>query len=508
MPSDNKRIALNSLYLYLRMILTMFISFYTSRKILEVLGVEDFGINNIVSGVVMMLEFMHGSLASASQRFITFEFGIGNIDRLKRLFSNCIAVHLLLCVVVFFLFESIGLYVLNNYLVIPKERIFAANIVYQCSIVVFFLKIYSVPYDALIIAHEKMKAFAYISLLESVLKLLIVLLLFYVSYDKLIVYSICWLLIGVIIRNTYVTYCRKNFEESNVRPSIDKSIFYELLSFSGLNLIEIFANILSDQGINILLNIFFGPLVNAARAVSLQANNALSSITQNFTVAINPQITKSCATKDYDRMKQLMFNGNKYAFFLFLIIAAPAFYCVDDILSIWLVEVPDFSNIFFRLLLILNLCRMLTNTFYIGINATGNIKRYQIGLGIYKLLILPFALIVIILYKEAHLVFYVLISFEIISIFIKLYFLKEHIPISILGYSKTIVLRCFYVFTIVFLLNYFIKRYFLDSLLLLIVYCLLSIMLSLIVIYALGINQSEKLYIRNLFVTYINKVKK
>ena len=263
--------------LYFRMLFLMMVSLYTSRITLSALGVEDYGIYNIIGGVVATLSFLKMTLTTSTQRFITFELGTGNLEQLKSIFSNSVSIHILLSIIVIVIGEVIGVWFLNTHLNIPSERLFAANIVLQCAIGSFVLNLINVPYNGLIIAHERMNAFAYISILEALLKVCIVFAIYVASYDKLILYSILWFLVSLVIQFVYHTYCIRYFSESRITPRIEKDKFKKLLSFSGYNLMEIFANMLANQGVNILLNLHFGPIVNAAQGIATQVNGVINS---------------------------------------------------------------------------------------------------------------------------------------------------------------------------------------------------------------------------------------
>lgn len=378
--NPNKRIAKNTLYLYFRSILVMAISVYTSRIILQTLGVEDFGIYNVVGGFVGMFSILSSSLVNASQRFISFEMG-KSCPQLKKVFNGTLSIHIILALVLFVLFESFGVYFLYTKLNISDYRINAAFWVFQCSVLTFCVNLISIPYNASIVAHEKMKAFAYISLIDVVAKLVMVYMLKIVTVDKLIVYAFMMMAIAVILRFIYGWYCSKNFSECKFKFSIDKILFKDMLSFSGWNFIGSTATILVTQGINVLTNIFFGVWLNAARGIAEQVNTAINSFIANFMTAMNPQITKSYASGDYDYMNNLMVSGAKYATILFWFLSLPVFVETEYILEMWLVDVPPYAPVFVRLSIIYSIFQSLSNSLYIGMLATGKIKKYQISMG-------------------------------------------------------------------------------------------------------------------------------
>jgi O-antigen/teichoic acid export membrane protein len=304
MPSENnKRIAKNTLLLYARTLVIMFISLYTSRVILNVLGVGDFGIYNVVGGIVAMFSLINGSLTSATQRFLNFELGKKNTAKLKRIFSVSISIHAILALIVLIFGESIGLWFLNTRMNIALERMTAANWVYQCSLITFCVNLISIPYNATIIAHEKMNVFAYISILDALLQLIIVFLLPWILFDKLIIYAILMLFISVIIRIIYGQYCNKQFQECKFVFCKDKSLYKEMTSFAGWTFIGSSSAVLMRQGVNILINIFHGVTVNAARGIATQVEQAVNSFISNFMMAMNPPITKSYASGEHNYMK-------------------------------------------------------------------------------------------------------------------------------------------------------------------------------------------------------------
>lgn len=324
--ANNKRIAKNALLLYFRMFITMAVSLYTSRVILKALGVEDFGIYNVVGGVVTMLTFINTAMGSASQRYITFELGHKNYKQLYTVFCTSVEVHILIAIIIAILSETIGIWFLNTHMEIPSLRLEAANWVYQFSILSCIVSILYVPFNATIIAHEKMSAFAYISIIEVLLKLIIVYMLMLSEIDRLILYSILIFSIQLFIFIIYVTYCICHFPETRFKFIFDKQLFKNMISFASWSLIGNLAIVACTQGLNILLNIFWGPIVNAARAIAAQVQNAIYSFGSNFQTAINPQITKNFATGNIKQMHNLIFVSCKYSFFLLFFFISAYYY--------------------------------------------------------------------------------------------------------------------------------------------------------------------------------------
>lgn len=504
---NNKRIAKNTLLLYVRMLFMMVVSLYTSRITLNALGVVDYGIYNVIGGVVATLAFLKSTLSSASQRFITFELGRGNIESLKKVFANTMSIHLILAAVVVFLGETLGVWFLNTHMNIPSDRMFAANIVLQCSLGSFVLTLLNVPYNGLIIAHERMNAFAYISILEVVLKLLIVYAIMVTSFDKLILYAILWLCVGFLVQFIYFQYSFKHFSESRVKPIVDKVYFKKMLGFSGYNLCEIFANMMADQGVNILLNIHFGPVVNAARGIAVQVNNAINGFTTNFGTALNPQITKNYASGNINRMWSLVGYGNRLSFFLLLFLAMPIFFKIDYILDIWLKIPPKQSALFIQLMILTNLSLMPSRAFYTAIAATGDIKKYQLSFGLYRLMVFPVCWAALnFICNQAYVIYIVALLFEVFGTMLKLFLLKQQFgSFKIYAYVKSVIWPLFYVFVLCSLITYVESRAFSDSILGLVLFAIICCTTSALIIYLIGFDKKEKDLVKSFVVSKMNR---
>lgn len=386
---NNKRIAKNTLLLYVRMFFMMAIALFTSRVILNTLGVTDYGINNVVGGLVAMFSLLSGSLSGAISRFITFELGKGRFERLKAVFSTSVNIQLIMAVVIIVVAEIGGLWFLNNKMNIPGERMYAANWVLHCSILAFAVNLISVPYNASIIAHERMSVFAYISIVEAVLKLAIVYMIYVSPFDKLITYTVLFLCVAVIIRVIYGTYCSRHFEECKYEMKLDKGLFKEMSSFAGWNFFGNTAYMLNTQGVNMLINVFFGVTVNAARGIAVQVEGAVNQFVNNFMTALNPQITKSYAAGDKDAMVKLVCRGSKFSFYIMLLFIVPFELEAETILHLWLGVVPDDAAIFLRLVLLASMANVVGNPLYTALMATGNIKRYQVMVTAYGCLVFP-----------------------------------------------------------------------------------------------------------------------
>lgn len=438
--ANNKRIAKNTLLLYVRMLFGMLVSLYTSRVILQTLGVEDYGVYNVVGGVISMFTFLNGAMSSATSRYITFEIGKGNMEQLKKVFSTSLQIHAIIALLIVILGETVGLWFLMNELVIPDGRMDAAMWVYQCSIVSCAVGIMSVPYNADIIAHEKMSAFAYISVLEIILKLAIVYLLVVLPFDKLKVYAVLVLMVGLLIRYIYTRYCHKHFEESHYIHRIDKTLIKEMSSFAGWSFWGNLSFVLYSQGLNMMLNIFFGPVVNAARGIATQIQGVVQGFVGNFQMALNPQITKTYASGELDKMHSLMFRSARFSFMLLFFLSLPILLEINYILTLWLGIVPENTVIFARIIIAISLIYTIANPCVIANQATGKVKVYQAVVGGLLLLILPISYIVLKMGAPAYSVFIVHFCVESVAQFARMYMLRNMIDLPLLSYVKNIYL--------------------------------------------------------------------
>ncbi|NRT13274.1 polysaccharide biosynthesis protein [Flavobacterium sp. 14A] len=387
--SNSKRIAKNTLLLYFRMFITMGVSLYTSRVVLNTLGISDYGVYNVVGGVVAMFSFLNGSLSGATSRFLTFELGTQNKERLNKVFSSALTVHLGLAIIILVIGETIGLWLLENKLVIAENRMFAARIVYQLSIISCIVAIIHVPSSAAIIAHERMNIYAYVSIVEVGLKLLVVFLLLIGNFDKLILYGVLTLIVTIIITLIYQIYSYRNFSECKFRISLDKEMMMPMLSYSGWDLYGNLSVMVRGQGINILLNTFFGTIINAASGIATQVQNAIAGFADNFLVAVRPQIVKNYASGNIVEMQRLIFNASKFSFLLLFLISFTFIVEIEFVMKLWLVKVPLYAIIFCQLSLLNNLVSIMFRTVMFSIHATGKMKRISFINGTIYIMVLP-----------------------------------------------------------------------------------------------------------------------
>lgn len=490
--ANNKRIAKNTLLLYVRTLFIMLITLYTSRVILNTLGVSDYGIYNVVGGVVAMFGFINGSMSSATQRYITFALGKGDMKNQQKVFSTALQIHFLIAILILLLGETVGLWFLYEKMQIPTDRMDAAFWVLQCSILSTVVMIISVPYNADIIAHEKMSAFAYISILEALLKLAVVYALSLSPYDKLIFYAFLILAVQLLIRFCYNNYCHRHFFESKYKHIWDKSLFKEMTSFAGWSMFGNLASVLFGQGLNMLLNVFFGPVVNAARAVSVQVQNAIQQFVGNFQMALNPQITKTYAKGEMKEMHQLMFRSARFSFYLLFLLSLPVLFETNFILTIWLKTVPENTVIFLRIMICISLLYTLSNPLMVANQATGKVKKYQAICGSILLMILPISYVCLKLGYPAYSVFIVHFIVESITQIVRMIMLKTLIDLRLKDYINNIYAKVITVTVLSVIIPMIVYINMADTLIRFFVVCIISIISISGTIYAIGLSKDER----------------
>lgn len=492
LDNRKKRIAKNTLLLYARMFLMMLIGLYTSRVILNTLGFNDYGINNVVGGIVVLFSVFTGTLSSAIGRFITFELGTGNQEKLKVVFSTSIFVQCAMAVVVMLLCEVVGYWLLIHKISIPEGRMDAALWVFHCSTIGFGLSLLFTPFGSLVIAHEKMGAFAYVSILEAVAKLLIVYLLLAFSVDKLKLYAVLLLLVSVLINSIYVLYCRRHFEESKLVWCFDKTIFKHIASFAGWNLFGHGAWMLETQGVNILINMFFGVQLNAARGIAVQVNNIVQQFVNNFMTALTPQITKSYASGDLSYMNNIVLKGAKFSYLLTYIVALPVALETDTILKLWLKDYPDYTVPFVRLTLAISLCMVLVNPFLTALRATGNIRNYQIVVGLVGLLQFPFVYVAFRLGFSPTSSYVISLAFYLFFVFFKPWLVRKSIHLPLRDFISVTIIPSFFVTVSSILLPLVIMVSFNDSIYRFVCVCLSCFVATSLSVWLIGLTRGEK----------------
>lgn len=506
--NNSKRIAINTIMLYFRMFLTMGVALFTSRVILQSLGIQDYGIYNVVAGFVSMFTFINSAMTSATQRYVTFAIGKNESNRINTVFCTSMNIHILISVLLVLVAETFGLWFLNTHMTIPTGRLFAANIVYQCAILSTVVMIVSTPYNALIVAHEKMSAFAYISILDVSVKLLIAYLLHISSYDRLIVYAILMFGAQFLIRQIYSIYCHKHFPESKFRIVKDMPLFKEMISFSGWNLFGNLASVGSGQGINVILNMFFGPVVNAARGVAIQVQNAVLGFSSNFQMAINPQITKNYATGNLSYMHTLIYASSKYSFYLLFILSLPIVLEADNILSVWLGTVPEHTSNFLRLALITSIVNAMAGPLTIAAQAYGKIKRYQSVVGGILLLSFPVAYVCLKLGGSPEMVYIVDLVVVCTAQIVRIYMMRNMIKLSIREYLKEVILRVCLVAIAGGMVPIIAYVYLKDNTFLSFMsVCLVSVLSVVVSVYFIGIKRGEREKVKAFIKSKIKKNK-
>lgn len=488
---NNKRIAKNTLFLYLRMFITMGVSLYTSRVVLNVLGIEDYGIYNIVGGVVVLFSFINAALSSATQRFLNFELGRSDIQTTKQVFSMSLTIHVCAAVVVVLLGETIGLWFLNTQISIPHDRISAANWVYQFSILTVCVSFIGVPYSSSVVAYEKMSFFAYIAIVEVTLKLLIVFLLVYIGFDKLKLYAVLTFFVAIVIFFCYKYYCNKKIEISRYKFFWDKTLFVKLLSFSGWMLFGATAGVSSTQGVNILLNIFYGVTVNSAMGIANQVNAAVNQFVSNFQTAFVPQITKLYSMGNLTELRQLIYRSSRFSFFLLFALACPLMLNMDFILKLWLKTVPEYSTSFCTLTLIYSLIEAMSKPVGYTMHATGQVKNYNIIMSIALMMNIVFSYIFLKLGFQPTVVLVISILVTVLCFVIRLLFVRHFKVLRVRDFFKNVVLRAFFIALLTLPLPLYIRGYYSQWESLFITSLFFFTILT-ITIYFIGFTKSEK----------------
>lgn len=494
---NNKRIAKNTMMLYVRMFLTMIVSLYTSRIIFNVLGASNYGIYNVVGGVVALMSFLNASMSGATSRFLTFELGKGDINRLKSTFSSAMWVHILISLVVIIVLETVGLWFLETKLVIPHDRMYAARWVYQFSILSTVIGITQVPYDACVIAHEKMNIYAYMEMLNVVLKLLIVYLLLIGNFDKLILYSFLLLCVSTLIAFLYRFYCVKNFPECHVQMKIERNIIKPMLSFSGWDLFGNLSVMARTQGVNMLLNIFFGTLINAAAGVATTVQGVVSAFGSNIVTAIRPQVIKSYSQGDINRMKNLIYSFEKIIFILLLLLSLPLMLEIQYVLKLWLINPPVYAASFCILTLCFNFTSTMSLIFSIGIHATGRMKRISLINGMLYILVLPVSYIAFKMNLSPTFPYIINVIFTFAGCLSNCYSLNLYIgKFPVLEFLRMVVVPCILLTSFSFIVSYIPYHYMAEGFFRLIVVALFSTLsiISFSLMFVLSQGQREGIF--------------
>lgn len=504
--ANTKRIVKNTMFLYLRMFLIMAVNLYTSRIVLNALGVVDYGVYNVVGGVISMFSFLNMALAQATQRFIAFGIGRDSVDTQNKTFSMLMNVHILIAVIVLILSESIGVWFLYNKLVIPEERLDAAFWVMQCSILSAIISITQVPYNASIFGHERMNVYAYISILETLLKLAVVIILLYTFSDKLVAYACLILFSNIIIAFIYRLYCIRNFNNCHYVFYWSRKVFKNIFGYTSWSLIGNLAWTLNGQGMNILINLFFGPVFNAARGIASSVESSVTSFLYNFTGASIPQIIKAYAEGDITYMEKLSFKSSKLGFLLFMCLSIPLISSIDWILKIWLVTPPPISSTLCVFSLIYIQCNSMSGTLQNVVQATGKVKMHQLTTGILKLIALPLVYVFYSLGAPVVTYLIVLIIIAVIGLFVQLYIVNQLIPAyKIHNFLLKVTLPEVLAWGIPLTIALYFWKYgiaFFYPLALILTMVLISIIFA----WVIGLSSSERVWIKNVISNKIVKL--
>lgn len=495
--SNNKRIAKNTFLLYSRMLLTVGVSFYTTRLILANLGVSDYGVYNVVGGFVSMFYMVTSTMTSAISRYLTFDLGTGKIDELRKTFSTSMYILLALSVVVLLLAETLGLWFVNTKLNFESNRMVAVNWVYQFSLLSFILQMVSVPYSSSVVSHERFGLFAVVQIVQVVVNLMIALFLSMCPIDKLIAYGFLMFCTSMLVQLIYYCYCRSKFEECKLTFSLDMEKLKSMSKFAGWNFLTPISSMLSTSGVNMAMNIYFGTTVNAARGVTGQINGLVGAFAKNFGMALNPQITKSYARNDIDYALQLVYRGARFSYLLLLLIGLPIMIETDFFLSVWLKEVPPYTVIFVRLQIFYALLDQLVQTSFTLNGATGHVRNNQILISTTQIFILIASLLTMILGGTPVAVAWVLNIAYIIIIIPRILINKPYVNISVRQFLRNVVYRTFAVTVVSATPCYLIAENFPSSWGRFLLNDLLCMTLVAVCSYSLGLTKIERNKITN-----------
>lgn len=490
----------------MRMLVMMAVSLFTSRLTLSALGIEDFGIYNVVGGVVGLFGIVSGSLQAAISRFLTFELGAGNKERLARVFCTSINIQAALSVIILLIAETVGLWFLNCKVVIPEGRLFAANMVYQFSLVSCVLGLLNMPYGAAVVSHERMSAFAYMSIFDVVAKLLVVYAILHAPCDKLILFAFLLMLVPLFGMLITRMYSQRHFEECHYHWVFDRGLFKEMFGFAGWNFIGTSSAILRDQGGNIIINLFCGPAVNAARGIAMQVNGAVSRFVENFMVAVNPQITKSYAAGDYDYMHRLMFQSARFSFYILLLLSLPILITTPYLLNLWLVEVPEHTVNFVRLVLVFTMSESLASPLVTAMLATGRIRNYQIVVGGCQMLNVPISYVFLRVGCPPETVVIVAIGVSVLCEMTRIFMLRKMIGLSARSFIKNVYFNVIGVSLLSSVVPAVCSQFLPSTFLSFVGLCILSLCSAALVTFFVGCKREERQLVRRQAMKFKKKI--
>lgn len=493
---NKRRIAKNTLMLYIRMFIMLAVGLYTSRVVLQALGATDYGIYNIIGGVVVLFSFLNGSLTSATRRFLNFNLGKKDYEAVHKVFCMSMNIYFILAFVIFVLAETIGLWFVETKLNIPPERSYAASWVYQFTIITFIINLLRIPYNASITAYERMDFYAYISLAEVTLKLLVVYFLYTTSYDKLIIYAFLYTLVPFIITIIYKFYCNRKFETTRYKKIWDKDIFLQMFSFSGWSLFGSAANMSAQQGLNILINLFHGVTANTAVGIANQVSSNVYQFISNFQTAFHPQIIKSYAAQETASFYKLICQTSKFSYYMMFILAFPILLTTQTLLTIWLTDVPEYTSIFCQLILGYLIVEGISTPLWMAVHATGNIKRYQIIISLCIFLNFPLTYFAFKCNLPIYTVWIIRIVVNIITLIIRCFYLKQTLSFPIKIYIKEAIIPILSVTIISMPIPLLITVSLDNSILNCLFIIITSFINSILTIYFIGLSDNERAIIK------------
>ena len=503
--SNRKTVVKNTLFLYVRMFFTMLVGLYTSRVVLNTLGVSDYGVYNVVGGVITMMSFLNAAMMGATQRFMAFELGRNNLERLGRVFSNSISVYLIICLIAIVFSETIGLWFVNAKLNIPDGRMVAANWVYQASILVFLINMLTVPFNAAIIAHERMSIYAYVSILDAFLKLVIVYLLVIIPADKLKTYSVLMVCISLVPLIIYSIFSLRKFEECKLRVLFDKVLLKEMFAYAGWSLLGNFAFSWKNQGSNIIINIFHGTAVNAARSVGITVSTMVNSFASNFMMALSPQITKQYSSGNLEESRKLVYAGSKFSYFLLMLITIPLAINIDYVLKLWLINVPEYTKQFALLSLVASLLYSMSGCVTIAIQATGKVKWFQIGVCIIILSELPVAWFLLKQGYPPYSAMWPTVGTYSIALIYRFWLLRSYVEgYSLREYLLQVVSRCLLVTVLGYLICWALFHNVEESIWFVLYTSVISMVICSMLVFFVGLQKWERNYVLSHLTTYIS----
>ena len=491
---NNKRLAKNTIFLYFRMLLLMCVGLYASRVLLRTLGIDDYGLYNVVGGIVTMFGFLNATLSTSTQRFLNVELGKSDGGDVKKVFSCSLLLHALLVLIVFVLAETVGLWYVMEKLVLPPGREVAAMFVYQFSVVSICVQIVQLPFMSTIIAHERMNIYAYVSIYEGLAKLGILFAIQALPFDHLILYAFLILCVQLSVAVIYNIYCHRHFEEARFRFRYEKGLFGEMLGFSGWNVIGNLASVCNSQGLNMVINAFFGTAINAARGIAFQVHSLVQQLIGNFQLAVKPQVIKYYAAGEKEAMVNLVFNAAKYSAFLMIIASVPLMLEIRPLLHLWLGEYPEYTVIFVQLILFRSIISSMTGNIVMVVHASGYLKNVGLFSGGILLLVLPISYILLRMGFPPYIPFIINIGAALGDAFFELYWMRHYIGFPMGRFYSKVYVPVFLLFGVIFALSYGLHQLMADSneYIRMIVVSAFSVTISILLIFRFGLSKSMR----------------